>query len=150
MVFLALFFYVPIYRTARSKGYPARRIVSATIFYTFVVALTDTLAVEAGVDHWGLNLSWLPISLVLIVLQVLPKRAGAPGQAWFTIQMQCPECGRTNDFDRDRIGLVESCPGCKEIFTVSSDSSEDLDAEGAPGAAPDVPTQIHPCVRCVG
>ena len=141
----ATVFYTPLYRIAQSKGYPGATLVRWTVTYHAAVSLVLFVLGVAGITHWQLGLAYLPISLVLLVVQCLPERKGAPGRKWFTISMICKACEATIAFDRSREGLVDSCPRCGEILTVSEGASaiaiEDMSGveepeeiiEGTPG-----------------
>ncbi len=131
---LTVLFFVPIYRLSKSKGFPARTIVSGVIAYTVTLYGVLSIASIAGLAHWLMGAAWVPVSLVLLVLQLLPKRPGAPGRAWFTIETSCPHCGAALAFDRSREGLMETCNACGEILRVprQNDSSASPGASGTP------------------
>ena len=86
ILFLLIFlFFVPIYRVAKSKGFPAAAILVGTLAYAVTLLGVVSIAGIAGVQHWLMMAAWVPVPLVWIVLQILPARRDAPGWAWFTV-----------------------------------------------------------------
>jgi predicted RNA-binding Zn-ribbon protein involved in translation (DUF1610 family) len=137
-LFVAVF-YNPLYRIAQSKGYPGATVVRWTAAYHATAGLILFILEVYGITHWQLGLAYLPVSLVLLLVQCLPARPGAPGRAWLTINTTCTVCHAAIAFDRSREGLVDSCPQCGEILTVS-DTAATTATEGVVGA--EAPTEI--------
>jgi hypothetical protein len=118
MILIAVLFLIPAYYLAKSKGYNATTVlIAAGILSIGVPAIARCYK----------DLELLPIidisfpALALLIVWLLPEKAGAPGKKYLKISFICPECKKDVVFERRYEGKAELCPKCGEIITVPLD-----------------------------
>ncbi len=108
LMLITWMFGIPAYYLAKSKGRSGK--------------FHGIFAVILGIPLGPLFLlSFILPAAFLLILYLLPAKAGAPGKAYLHITFPCPECGQTITFPRRKEGDADICPLCNELVHIPTD-----------------------------
>ena len=89
MMFLAVVFLVPAYYLAKSQGYNVAAILVCSVVLSVGIPLTLNLLEITDETPW---IDLMLPCLALLIIWLLPEKAGAPGKKYLKITFKCPEC----------------------------------------------------------